>query len=112
MKTRRAIAIELVDRISRGPIPGMEWTPEQHRKIMVAHALWYGSWIEDDLKRLLANDLKPKVGKPRLDFVNCRGTAGRINGIGEFKFFHVDAQADTLAELVEKVEGKTSIKRD
>jgi hypothetical protein len=61
MKNRHHTAIALLARLAKGPEGGCPY-----------HA-WYQSWIEDDLKWLLANDLKPKVGKPRLDFVNCRG---------------------------------------
>ncbi len=35
-----------------------------------------------------------------------RYSTGRVNGVGGFSLFSVEAEADTLAELVEKVEAK------
>ncbi len=35
-----------------------------------------------------------------------RYSAGRVNGVGGISFFHQEAEADTLVELVEKVEAK------
>lgn len=59
MKNRHHTAIELVGRISRGPIPsGLTFTPDQVREIEAAHRRWYETWIEADLQRLLAGDLK------------------------------------------------------
>ncbi|MDE2022487.1 MAG: hypothetical protein KGI71_06265 [Patescibacteria group bacterium] len=65
--------------------------------------------VDAEYQRLKTEFAEARAAQDRTRFGNYRRyAAGRLGGLCGFQFFHVEAEADTLAELLAAVETKQS----